>query len=49
MGETQACIQEQKKQGVTLWEGNQGERHYGTARRIPYVLVFEVLDYVACL
>lgn len=49
MGETQAWIQEQKKQGVTLWEGNQGERHYGTARRILYVLVFEVLDYVPCL
>lgn len=49
MGKTQAWIQEQKKQGVKLWEGNQGVRHYGTARRIPYVLVFKVLSYVACL
>lgn len=49
MGETQAWIQEQKKQGVKLWEGNQEVRHYGTERRIPYVLVFKVLGYVACL
>lgn len=43
MGETQAWIEEQKKQRVKLWEGNQGMRHYGTARRLPYVLVFKVL------